>query len=57
MEKSVALCLKAFWWKSDFIHAWEILLNSKIVKEIQNHFPVFEIISFFTLSFFSFTDV
>lgn len=51
MEESVEFCLKAFWWKSDFIHAWEILLNSKIVKEIQNHFPVFEIISFFTLFF------
>lgn len=43
MEKSVEFCLKAFWWKSDFIHAWESLLNFKMFKEIQNHFSVFEI--------------
>lgn len=56
MEKSVEFCLKGFWWKSDFIHAWEILLNSKMFREIQNRFPVFEIIKedFFSLFF---TDV
>lgn len=51
MEKSVEFCLKAFWWKSDFIHAWEILLNSKMLKEIQNHFPVFEIMKEYFFSF------